>query len=138
EGNDMGEIIKKYTELFCSDRDREITLKTTLHGVHRDDIEIYLSGKEARLYASQGQQRSIALAMKLAEGEISKNETGKYPVFLFDDVLSELDKNRQSFVLDKLIGRQVIITSCDISGFGREMLSSSRLINVKNGVYDVN
>lgn len=134
-GNDIDEISESYTELFSADREREIALGTTLHGVHRDDIEIYLGGKEARLYASQGQQRSIALAMKLAEGEISKNETGKYPVFLFDDVLSELDKSRQKFVLDKLLGRQVIITSCDISGFNDEMLENAKLINVKNGVY---
>lgn len=131
-----GDAEKNYYRLFLEDRAREIALGTTLHGIHRDDLEIYLDGKEARLYASQGQQRSIALAMKLAEGEISKNQTGKYPVFLFDDVLSELDKNRQKFVIDSLKDRQVVITSCDISGFGDKMLDSSKLINVKNGFYE--
>jgi DNA replication and repair protein RecF len=134
-GDDISEISEKYYELFCRDIDKEMLLKTTLHGVHRDDIEIYLSDKEARLYASQGQQRSIALALKLAEGEISKEESGKYPVFLFDDVLSELDRGRQKFVLDKLSDRQVIITSCDISGFSSEMLENSNLIEVENGIY---
>lgn len=130
------EIYDRYLELFTRDRERELALTTTLHGIHRDDIEIYLSGKEARLYASQGQQRSIALALKLAEGEISRQETGAYPVFLFDDVLSELDKSRQSFVLEKLRDRQVIVTSCDITGFGEDILSSAKLIRVKNGVYE--
>lgn len=132
----ISEAQKNYLDLFTCDRAREIVLGTTLHGIHRDDLEIYLDGKEARLYASQGQQRSIALALKLAEGEISKNETGKYPVFLFDDVLSELDKNRQKFVIDSIKERQVVITSCDISGFGDKILDSSRLIEVKNGKYE--
>ncbi len=134
-GEDKNEIINKYYELFCIDRKREIATGATLHGIHRDDLEIYLDNKEARLYASQGQQRSISLAFKLAEGEISKNETGMYPVFLFDDVLSELDSDRQKFVLKSLKNRQVIITSCNISGFNDDILKNSSLINVKNGVY---
>ena len=135
EISEKREIEKLYYELFCKDREREIILGSTLHGIHRDDIEIYIDERDARLYASQGQQRSIALAMKLAEGEISKNETGKYPVFLFDDVLSELDHKRQKFVLENLNSKQVIITSCDISGFSKDMLNSSKIINVKNGIY---
>ncbi len=133
--DDFEKIKNSYFNLFTTDRAKEILLGTTLHGIHRDDIEMYLDGKEARLYASQGQQRSIALALKLAEGEICKSETGKYPVFLFDDVLSELDKNRQKFVIDSLCGRQVVITSCDISGFGEKLLENSKLINVKNGIF---
>ncbi len=133
DGCDTKEISEKYRELFITDIKKEIELGSTLHGVHKDDLEIYISGKEARLYASQGQQRSIALALKLAEGEISKEETGNYPVFLFDDVLSELDKNRQSFVLERLENRQVIITSCDKSGFGEDMVRKANLIYVKNG-----
>ncbi len=129
-------LIEKYYELFTSDRAKEITLGTTLHGIHRDDIIIELDGKDARLYASQGQQRSIALALKLGEGEISKDETGEYPIFLFDDVLSELDKNRQKFVINELSGRQVVVTSCDISGFGENVLENANLICVKNGTYE--
>ena len=66
------------------------------------EIEIAINGREARQYASQGQQRSLALAMKLSEGEISKQESGEYPVFLLDDVLSELDVNRRAFVLSAI------------------------------------
>lgn len=97
--------------------DREIAAKTTLHGVHKDDIVLSLNGREARLYASQGQQRSIALSMKLAEGEISRTATGEYPVFLLDDVLSELDAERRAFVLGALSDRQIIVTSCEPSLF---------------------
>ena len=69
---ELDKIKDQYLELFTVDRAREIASGATLHGTHRDDIEIYLSGKEARIFASQGQQRSIALALKLAEGEISR------------------------------------------------------------------
>lgn len=132
----LDEIKKLYFEAFTVDRTREIAIGATLHGVHRDDIEIYLSGKEARIFASQGQQRSIALALKLAEGEISREETGEYPVFLFDDVLSELDSDRQKIVTDTLPGSQVIITTCDISGFDNKILSNASLTEVIDGVYE--
>ena len=134
---DLNEIKSIYLELFNVDRAREIAVGATLHGIHRDDIEIYLSGKEARIFASQGQQRSIALALKLAEGEISKDETGEYPVFLFDDVLSELDSGRQKIVTDTLPGSQVIITACDISGFDEKILSRATLTEVVDGCYEI-
>ncbi len=92
--------------------ERECRYGYTCYGTHRDDFEVLLNGREARIYASQGQQRSIALSLKLAEGDISKEMTGEYPVFLFDDVLSELDSERQSFIMSKMSGRQVFITSC--------------------------
>ena len=110
---------------------REIKYGATLFGVHKDDISVKLNGKEARLYASQGQQRSLALSMKLAEGEISKEISGEYPVFLLDDVLSELDSTRREFVLSKLRSRQIIVTSCEpdlFSGGGAD-----RLIHIENG-----
>jgi len=121
--------IEGYENKLTINRDREIKAGTTLYGAHRDDISITLNGNDARSYGSQGQQRSIALAMKLAEGEISKNETGEYPVFLFDDILSELDNSRRSFVLAGLEGRQVIITSCDFSH------RAERIITVDGGKF---
>lgn len=129
DGNHAGKdrMIKYLTENI----DREIAAKTTLHGIHKDDIVLSLNGKEARLYASQGQQRSIALSMKLAEGELSRAATGEYPVFLLDDVLSELDAERRSFVLGALDGRQIIVTSCEPSLFERS--GSSAMFEVKGG-----
>lgn len=103
----------EYLRRLTSNTERELCAGTTLYGPHKDDINITLNGNEARTFASQGQQRSIALAMKLSEGEISKELTGEYPVFLFDDILSELDRSRKDYILSGLDGRQVIITCCE-------------------------
>lgn len=104
---------EEYLSLLQNNLEREIRQQITLYGIHRDDYEIRLNDREARLFASQGQQRSIALAMKLSEGEISRDMTGQYPVFLLDDIFSELDAYRRSYITNGLKGRQVIITSCN-------------------------
>ena len=102
-----------FRDLLMTRHEREIGAGTTLWGIHKDDVRITLDGKEARLYASQGQQRSLALALKLSEGEVCRQVCGEVPVFLFDDVFSELDRNRRAYLREKLGGRQVIITSCE-------------------------
>ena len=83
-------------------------------GPHRDDIAIALSGMTARSFASQGQQRSIVLAMKLAEAGVLALSCGEEPVVFLDDVLSELDASRQSYLLQRLSGRQIFLTGCDL------------------------
>ncbi len=109
--------IKRMTELYYSafteNSERESIYKTTLYGIHRDDFDIELNGKNARIYCSQGQIRSLALLLKLAEGEISKNHVGGSPVYLLDDVFGELDRKRREFLLERLTGMQVIITCCE-------------------------
>ena len=126
------ELRERYFKLYCENTDREIAAGITLWGPHRDDILIDLDGREARLYASQGQDRSIALAMKLSEGDISEKFSGEAPVYLFDDVLSELDEGRRDFLLDNFTDRQRIITSCETRYFsGRE----ARMIRVEGGKY---
>lgn len=113
--------------------DREIRMGTTLFGIHKDDLSLTINGKEARSYGSQGQQRSLALAMKLAEGELSKRETGEYPVFLLDDILSELDATRRGYVLSGIRGRQVIMTACeDLTG---DLQKDSHVIHCEGGIY---
>jgi len=104
---------EEYLTLLTENRERELRFGGTLYGTHKDDILIHLGGKEARSFGSQGQQRSIALAMKIAEGELSRKVSGSYPVFLFDDILSELDLSRRQYLLAGMKDRQVIITSCD-------------------------
>ncbi|MBE6675772.1 MAG: DNA replication/repair protein RecF [Ruminococcaceae bacterium] len=122
---------RAYLRLYMSHHDREIAAGSTLWGIHRDDLEIELNGKYARIFASQGQQRSIALAMKMAEGEISCAHSGhEYPVFLFDDVLSELDAGRRTFLLGEITDRQVIMTSCEI-----DRTSAKNTILVNAGTY---
>lgn len=100
-------------EKLISHLDKEILLGSTLAGVHKDDIRLTLNGREAKLYASQGQQRSFVLALKLAEGGIAARCGEAAPVFLLDDVFSELDEKRRAFMMEKLTGRQIIVTSCE-------------------------
>ena len=97
----------------------------------KDDLLIHINRKSARSYGSQGQQRSVVLALKLAEGEISRSLTGEYPVFLLDDVLSELDENRRDYILKRIEGRQVIITGCDESL--SSLLPKAQVIKVESG-----
>ena len=82
-------------------------------GPHREDIQIEIGGTQARSFASQGQQRSAVLSLKLAEAAMIERITGASPAILLDDVLSELDKDRQAFLLGNIEGRQVFLTSCD-------------------------
>lgn len=124
---------EKYYSLLMASHDREIAAGATLWGIHKDDLDIRLNGKSARIFASQGQQRSLALALKLAEGEICREEFGDYPVFLFDDVLSELDQSRREYLLHKIKDKQVILTSCEPSLLSDH--SDVRRIMVTNGTY---
>lgn len=107
------EIKERYLELLQSKKEQEIQRGVSLYGPHKDDFVININQKNAKIFASQGQQRSAVLALKLAEGEISKRITGEYPVFLLDDILSELDTKRKNFVLKKTAGKQVILTGCE-------------------------
>ncbi len=84
-----------------------------MYGPHKDDILIKINDKECKYFGSQGQQRSAILALKLAEIEIIKEEVGEYPILLLDDVLSELDNKRKSYLIDYIKGKQTIITTTD-------------------------
>ncbi len=121
---------KCYLERLTANTAREEAAGATLYASHKDDIIIRLDGRDARLYASQGQQRSLALSMKLGEGALSRRETGDEPVYLFDDVLSELDPRRQLFLLSKLRS-QVIMTACTPPS--AEANITANIINVFQG-----
>ena len=97
-------------------RQAELDSAQCLTGAHKDDLEIYINGSAARSFASQGQTRTAALSMKLAEREIFLAETGEYPILLLDDVLSELDTRRQEFVLNRIGGGQTLISCCEDEG----------------------
>ncbi len=112
EGASQEEIRNVLAYEIMQRTQEEIQCEYSLIGPHRDDININLNGKSARLYASQGQQRSIVLSMKLSESEIVKESIGEFPVILLDDFMSELDKNRQLYVKKNLLDKQVIITTC--------------------------
>ena len=97
-------------------RSAEIESGQCLTGAHKDDLDIFINGSAARSFASQGQTRTAALSLKLAEREILLDETGEYPILLLDDVLSELDMRRQEFVLNRIGGGQTLITCCEDEG----------------------
>ena len=132
EGESEKEIRDAYRRLFEENLNREIAAGCTLFGVHRDDVDVRINGLSARAFASQGQQRSIVLALKLAEGEVCRDDTGEYPVFLFDDVMSELDETRRSYVLRETGERQVILTACESGGFDPRAVN---MIGVSEGVF---
>ena len=94
-------------------RQAELDSAQCLTGAHKDDLDIQISGRSARSFASQGQTRTAALSLKLAEREILQAESGEMPILLLDDVLSELDARRQDFVLRRITGGQVFITGCE-------------------------
>ena len=132
--NSRKELKDRYLSLLKNNIEREIKYGATLYGIHKDDLKIELNGKDARFYSSQGQQRSLALAMKLSEGEISKEYSGEYPVFLLDDVLSELDENRRKYIMSNIRKRQVIITTCESTAFND--VDNVNFIYIKDGKID--
>lgn len=102
--------LQEHMDRHCA---AEAASRLCLSGPHKDDLLVDINGREAKQYASQGQTRTAALSLKLAEREIYRNVTGEYPVLLLDDVLSELDPRRQEFVLNRIAGGQVFITCCE-------------------------
>ncbi|MBR2622005.1 MAG: DNA replication/repair protein RecF [Clostridia bacterium] len=124
---------KAFFELLTTSHAREVGAGYTLWGIHRDDIDITLNGVCARLFASQGQQRSLALAMKLAEGEICRESCLEHPVYLFDDVLSELDVRRRDYLTSRIYDKQVILTTCEPSEMKR--MGDANVIKVQNGTF---
>jgi DNA replication and repair protein RecF len=108
--------------------------RTTLVGPHRDDIDFTIDDTPSRQYGSQGQQRTLVLALKLAELELIDEVIGDPPLLLLDDVLAELDLNRQNQLLEAIQDRfQTIITTTHLGAFGSEWIRSSQILTVKGG-----
>lgn len=114
---------------------REAEYRETVVSPHREDIVYEINGKEARSFASQGQQKTIVLVQKLAEVRLIKDEISETPVLLLDDIMSELDKNRRRFVLKSIDDMQIIITCTDLEEFSESMEGGGEInkIYVKNG-----
>ena len=103
-------------------------------GPHRDDIEFSINGIDAAKFASQGQQRTLVLSLKLSELEIIRDKTGVVPILLLDDVLAELDDKRQNYLLKSIDdATQTIITSVDTLLFEEEFLKDVKIFNIENG-----
>ena len=112
-------------------RQAELDSRQCLSGPHKDDLLVDINGVSARTYGSQGQTRTAALSLKLAQREIFQEDTGEWPVLLLDDVLSELDGKRQSFVLNRIRGGQVFITCCEEEKL--EGLEGGKTFHIRNG-----
>ena len=113
--------------------ERDLRSKATSAGPHRDDYVININGMDARKYGSQGQQRTAALSLKLAEIEIIKRNTKDNPIFLLDDVLSELDSNRQNMLLDSISNIQTIITCTGLDEFVGHRLKINKAYKICKG-----
>lgn len=119
-------------ELYRRNRRSDIEAGVTTQGPHRDELAVCLDGASARSFGSQGQQRSCVLALKLAESALLTQLNGEPPVILLDDVMSELDNARRSYILNHLTGKQVFITCCD-EGYFRT-LEEGRIFQMKGGM----
>lgn len=128
---DIEESLRLFPKMLENKMEQEIDRKIVLIGPHRDDIMIELNGRSAKLYGSQGQQRSLVLCLKLAEMEIILSEKGEYPILLLDDVLSELDEFRREYLIKYIntADKQTIIT---MTG------ADDKIINQEKVVYKVN
>lgn len=124
---------KNYKKMYDLSKDIDIKQGNTKYGIHKDDFVIYINGKEARKYSSQGQQRTAILAIKISELEIIKEENQECPILLLDDVMSELDEKRQTLLINKINEFQSIITSTDVKKLELKKLKPYRQIVIKNG-----
>ena len=132
EMTDQAKLEEKFFSQLMSFHDREIAAGATLWGIHKDDVDIRLNGRSARIYASQGQQRSLALGLKLAESAISAKAGGEEPVLLLDDVFSELDETRRRYLTERMKRGQVIMTACGDVDTGSENVN---VIRVSGGTF---
>lgn len=126
-----GENAEEYVNILKNSRFDDMKTFTTSKGPHRDDLSIKIDGISARSYGSQGQKKSAAISLKLSESEVISNITGKTPVALLDDVMSELDTVRQSYILNHIKDRQVFITCCDVADINS--LKSGRIFKIESG-----
>lgn len=130
-GDSEEEIFEKFNEYLKNSKDDDIRSGVTNIGPHRDDFNIIINDRKAKIFASQGQQRSAVLSLKLAEANVLSDLTGENPVILLDDVLSELDKKRRDFLLNKIKDYQVFITTCELKE--EEGLKEGKKFFVKEG-----
>lgn len=127
-------VKNRFTAALTEAKALELKRGFTLVGPQRDDFKFIINDLDARIYASQGQQRTAVLACRLAELEYMKSEIGKYPVILLDDVMSELDESRKQFLLNLLNQKvQTVITTTNIADFTSELLNDSAVFFVKSG-----
>ena len=133
--DDVTLMYETYMNRLRETAEKELRMKYTVAGVHRDDILFYINGMPSKEFASQGQIRSIAIALKLAEAKMIYEKSNDYPIMILDDILSELDEYRRGFIINHIDKLQTFITSCNISDI--DNVSEGKVWKVKNGKYEV-
>ena len=131
------EYSKNLSEVFYKElklgRANDIRRRTTVRGPHKDDLKLLSNGIDIRNFGSQGQQRTAALSLKLSEIKLIEEETGESPILLLDDVLSELDKERQNFLINSLSDIQVFITTTELSEEVEKSLGNIKYFDISSG-----
>ena len=124
---------EELTVQFKKDIEREIFYGSTLVGPHKDDLIFFIDNKEIKKYGSQGQQRAMVLALKLAEINVFYKEKKNYPILLLDDVLSEIDEEKKNIFLKKIKRKiQTIITTTNLKDISDDVLKKSRIYYIEN------
>ena len=124
---------EKLESTICANRERDMRMRLTSAGPHRDDLCVMANGIDIRKYGSQGQQRTSALSLKLSEIYIVKRKIKDTPVLLLDDVLSELDSSRQNYLLDSISDIQTLITCTGLDDFISHQFQINKVFQVVQG-----
>ncbi len=132
-GESIDEISEKMLARIKNDREKDLRQGYTHSGIQTDDLKVSINGIDVRKFGSQGQQRTAALSLKMAEVDLYNQEKGEYPILLLDDVFSELDKTRQIRLLQKIKGLQTIITC---THFDFDAVGEIRYFKVSNGTVE--
>ncbi|MFB5663526.1 DNA replication/repair protein RecF [Alteribacillus sp. HJP-4] len=134
EDMELSKIEERLHEAFSKNKRNEWRRGLTLTGPHRDELSLHINGRNVQTYGSQGQQRTAALSLKLAEIELIHDNIGEYPILLLDDVLSELDHFRQSHLLNTIQGKvQTFVTTTSVDGIEHETLRQASAFIVEEG-----
>lgn len=134
EEQELSKMKSIFEDKFQELKKREIDRGVTMFGPHRDDVLFYVNGKDVQTFGSQGQQRTTALSIKMAEIELIHSEIREYPILLLDDVLSELDDYRQSHLLHTIQGKvQTFVTTTNIDGIDHQTLKEATTFQVDSG-----
>ncbi|KAA0566109.1 DNA replication/repair protein RecF [Rossellomorea aquimaris] len=134
DNQEWSKMVDIYEQKFDGIREREIDRGVTLVGPHRDDLQFIVNGRDVQTFGSQGQQRTTALSVKLAEIELIHSEIKEYPILLLDDVLSELDDYRQSHLLNTIQGKvQTFVTTTNVDGIDHQTLNEATTFEVEAG-----
>ncbi len=135
--SDISKLERNFYDILTGSRSDDIRNRTTGRGPHKDDLKISADDIDLRKFGSQGQQRTAALSLKLSEIKLIEEEMGEKPILLLDDVLSELDNDRQNFLIHSLGGNQLFITTTDISGKVARQLPEGKVFKITSGQVEI-